>query len=76
MINSAKSGIAASARQTPPRVSLALKPGYDSAARRWFSHTGAAPLSVNPQSSGSTLTMEAPWLLPVQKVTGVVVLST
>ncbi len=28
------------------------------------------------QSSGSTLTMEAPWLLPVQNVTGVVVLST
>ncbi len=34
----------------------------------------AAPLAT--QSSGSTLTMEAPWLLPVQKVTGVVVLST
>jgi hypothetical protein len=28
------------------------------------------------QSSGSTLTMEAPWLLPVQNVTGVVVSST
>ena len=27
-------------------------------------------------SSGSTLTIEAPWLLPAQKVTGVVELST
>src|SRR5215813_9395093 len=28
------------------------------------------------QSSGSTLTIEAPWLLPTQKVGGLVVLST
>src|SRR5258706_15739260 len=35
---------------------------------------GAAPPA--PQSSGSSLTIEAPWLLPTQKVTGVVVLST
>src|SRR5215472_11862087 len=28
------------------------------------------------QFSGSSLTMEAPWLLPTQKLTGVVVLST
>jgi hypothetical protein len=28
------------------------------------------------QSCGSTLTIEAPWLLPTQKVTGVVELST
>src|SRR5260370_11966352 len=34
----------------------------------------AAPLAN--QSSGSTLTMAAPWLLPVQKVTGVVGFST
>jgi hypothetical protein len=61
---------------TPPRVSLALNPGYDFSARASFHITGAAPLSVSPQSSGSTLTMEAPWLLPVQKDTGVVVLST
>ena len=31
---------------------------------------------VAPYSSGSTLTIEAPWLLPAQKVTGVVELST
>ena len=29
-----------------------------------------------PYSSGSTFTSEAPWLLPVQNVTGVVELST
>ena len=28
------------------------------------------------QSSGSTLTIEAPWLLPIQNVTGLVELST
>jgi len=59
-----------------PRVSLALNPGYSCSARAGCHTTGAAPLSVSPQSNGSTLTMEAPWLLPVQKVTGVVVLST
>jgi hypothetical protein len=32
--------------------------------------------AVGPYSSGSTLTIEAPWLLPAQKVTGVVELST
>jgi hypothetical protein len=31
---------------------------------------------AEPHSSGSILTIEAPWLLPAQKVTGVVELST
>ena len=36
----------------------------------------ANELTARAYSSGSTLTIEAPWLLPAQKVTGVVELST
>src|SRR5262249_28625944 len=32
--------------------------------------------SIEPQSIGSTFTIEAPWLLPTQNVTGLVELST
>src|SRR5262245_66217439 len=38
----------------------------------WFWRQGSA----RSQSSGSTRTIEAPWLLPTQKVGGVVELST
>jgi hypothetical protein len=38
--------------------------------------TRCANPSTSDYSSGSTLTIEAPWLLPTQKVTGVVELST
>src|SRR5262249_13990708 len=34
------------------------------------------PAPGGPQSIGSTFTIEAPWLLPTQNVTGVVELST
>jgi hypothetical protein len=37
---------------------------------------GPAAVVGISQSSGSTFTIEAPWLLPTQKVTGVVELST
>src|SRR5215475_14947843 len=38
--------------------------------------TSEQALELQPQSSGSTLTRAAPWLLPTQNVTGVVELST
>jgi hypothetical protein len=47
-----------------------VKPGHDGNQATYLKS------SANAYSSGSTFTIEAPWLLPAQKLTGLVELST
>src|SRR5262245_16281566 len=61
-------------RQGNLRGQNELHPAVKAAARP--ATAGCCVPAARVQSSGSTLTIEAPWLLPVQNVTGLVVLST
>src|SRR5581483_7069888 len=55
-------------------VDARVKPEHDDCCSERV--TAGDRLGRRRQSSGSSLTIEAPWLLPTQKLTGVVRLST